>query len=74
MEPKTMELVALAASVAGHCQQCFRAHLEKARQLGVDEEDITRTIDLAKRISGVGDQRMAEYIDSVLSESAKDRT
>lgn len=68
MDPETIELVALAASVAGHCQPCFRHHLGKAREMGIPEEDIRKAVSLANRISGVGDQRMAEFVDQVLGE------
>lgn len=66
MNPETLELVAIAASVAGHCQPCFRHHLAKARELGVTEEDISKAVSLANRISGVGDQRMAEFVDETM--------
>jgi AhpD family alkylhydroperoxidase len=62
------ELVAIAASVAGHCQPCFRHHLGKAIELGIDAVEIQGAIELAKRISGVGDQRMAEFVENVLRE------
>lgn len=68
MNPETLELVAIAASVAGHCQPCFRHHLGKARELGVPEEDIIKAVSLANRISGVGDQRMAEFVDEAMKE------
>jgi AhpD family alkylhydroperoxidase len=67
MDLKTVELVAIAASVAGHCQPCFEHHLEKAKGLGVDEEDIRKAVALAIRISGVGDQRMAEFVERVMA-------
>ncbi|OPX58006.1 MAG: Carboxymuconolactone decarboxylase family protein [Methanomassiliicoccales archaeon PtaB.Bin215] len=68
MDPETLELVALASSVAGHCQPCFRHHLGKARELGIGGEDIRSAIKLAERISTVGDQRMAEFVDQVMKE------
>ncbi|MCE5296861.1 MAG: carboxymuconolactone decarboxylase family protein, partial [Euryarchaeota archaeon] len=36
MDERTKELVAIAASVAGHCQPCFRHHLGKAKELGIE--------------------------------------
>ncbi|MBI0582387.1 MAG: carboxymuconolactone decarboxylase family protein [Methanomassiliicoccales archaeon] len=69
MNSETLELVALAASVAGHCQPCFLHHLGKARELGISDEDIRKAVSIANRISGVGDQRMAEFVDQVLGDS-----
>ncbi len=68
MDSTTKELVALASSVAAHCQPCFRHHLDKACKLGISEEDLLLVIELAKRISTVGDQRMAEFVDQVMKE------
>lgn len=61
-----MELVAISASVAGHCQPCFVHHLGKAKALGVSVEDIRKAISLATKISGVGDQRMVEFVESIM--------
>ncbi len=66
MDERTLELVAIAASVAGHCQPCFLHHLGKARGSGVGEEDIRKAISLATKISGVGDQRMIDFVENVL--------
>ncbi len=68
MDSRTRELVALASSVAAHCQPCFRYHLDKARKLGIAEEDVRSAIELAERISSVGDQRMAEFVEQVMKE------
>ena len=50
MNSETLELVALAASVAGHCQPCFLHHLGKARELGISDEDIRKAVSIANRI------------------------
>lgn len=68
MDPKTKELVAISASVAGRCQPCFRHHLGKAKELGIAAEDMQEAIALANRISDVGGQRMAEFVDVVIKE------
>jgi len=66
MDERTLELVAIAASVAGHCQPCFKHHLGKARELNIEEEDIRKAISLASRISGIGDMRMAEFVEGLM--------
>ncbi|MCE5295738.1 MAG: carboxymuconolactone decarboxylase family protein, partial [Euryarchaeota archaeon] len=66
MDERTKELVAIAASVAGHCQPCFRHHLGKAKELGIEFEDIRKVVALATSISGVGDKRMAEFVEETL--------
>ncbi len=61
-------MVAIGASIAGHCQPCFQHHLTRARELGMSEEDIREAVALAERISGVGDQRMAEFVEDIMKE------
>lgn len=66
MDDMTFELVAIAASVAGHCQPCFMHHLGKAKGLGASEEDIRKCIMIAGKISAAGDQRMAEFVENAI--------
>jgi AhpD family alkylhydroperoxidase len=68
MDERTKELVAISASVAGHCQPCFKHHFAKARELGIGLEEIREVAGLASRISGVGDKRMAEFVDEIMNE------
>ena len=63
--------MAIAASVAGHCQPCLKHHLEKARLLGIPEEDIQGAVNLAKIISEKGDERMLEFAESLLHDKAR---
>jgi AhpD family alkylhydroperoxidase len=73
MDPQCKELVAIAASVAGRCQPCFRHHLAKAKGLGIGEEDIREAADLAERIGNTGGQRMDEFVEDLLKEMKKER-
>jgi AhpD family alkylhydroperoxidase len=72
MDPKTKELAAIAASVAGRCQPCFRYHLMKAKELEIDEEDIQEAVDFAQRIGNAGGQRMDEFVENLLKEAKKE--
>ena len=67
MDQRTKELVAIGTSVAARCQPCFAHHLAKARELGIAEEDIKAAVDLAKRISEVGNIRMIEFAEITIS-------
>lgn len=44
MNEQTVELIAIGASVAAHCQPCLTYHLDKARKLGVAQADIQKAI------------------------------
>jgi len=66
MDERTKELVALAASVAGRCQPCFKHHLGKAKELGIASNDIDEAISLANKIGEVGGLRMAEFVKETM--------
>jgi AhpD family alkylhydroperoxidase len=68
LDARTKELVAVGASVVGRCQPCFRHHLSKARELGINAEDVQEAIRLGTRIGEVGGWRMTEFVDSVMKE------
>ncbi len=50
MDPKTRELVAVGASVAGNCAPCLRFHLKEAAAKGCSKEEIEEAIELAGMI------------------------
>ncbi len=64
MDEICKELVAISASVAGHCQPCFLLHLAIARQVGVPEGDIREAIRWASAISDNGDRQMLEFVET----------
>jgi AhpD family alkylhydroperoxidase len=50
MDAKTRELVAVAASVAGGCQDCLRHHVAQARRYGATDSELGEAMDIAKAI------------------------
>jgi len=44
------ELVAIGAAIASNCEPCFRFHYDKARKLGVADDDVRRAVDLAQKV------------------------
>lgn len=68
IDEKTMELVGIAASVAGHCRPCFEYHFKQAKKIGVSIDDINEVVDLANRISSAGDKGMLEFVSKQLKE------
>ncbi len=66
MDEKTMELVGISASVAGHCRPCFLYHFKQAKKLGVTIDDINEVVELANRISVSGDKGMYEFVSKQL--------
>jgi AhpD family alkylhydroperoxidase len=68
MDDMIKEIAAIVASVAGHCQPSLKYHLERARVLGISEDDIKEAIKLAKIISENGDKRMLEFAESLMKD------
>jgi AhpD family alkylhydroperoxidase len=66
MDERTKELVAIGASFAARCQPCIRYHLLKAKEAGASEEDIHTAIDMGLRISAIGNDRMSEFVDTIM--------
>jgi AhpD family alkylhydroperoxidase len=44
MDERTRELIAIGASIGAHCQPCLEWHVDKARELGIDDETIKAAI------------------------------
>jgi len=62
IDERTMELVGIAASVAGHCRPCFLYHFKQAEKLGISLDDIHEVIEFARSISAAGDKGMNEFV------------
>lgn len=48
MDEKIKELIAIGASITGHCQPCLKYHIEQALKLGVSAEEINIAISVGK--------------------------
>jgi len=68
MDEKTLELVGIAASVAGHCQPCLKHHMNAAKKLGIEKKDVRAAVALAKAISKSGDESMSELAEILLAD------
>ena len=68
MDERTKELIAIGASVSGHCQPCLAYHLGKARELGIGEEEIREAVELAYMVEKGASIAMKKYVDSLLNQ------
>ena len=50
LDPKTRELAAVAASVAGNCTPCLKYHLAEAAKNGCTKEEVQEVMELADMI------------------------
>jgi len=71
MEPKTKELIGLAAAIAGKCGPCFKYHYDEAVRLGIAEDVILEVIEFAKDIRAAGDRHMDESAEKKMRRRSK---
>lgn len=50
LDPKTIELAGISASVAGGCRPCLDYHFKKALEIGCSPEQAAEAIELGKMI------------------------
>src|SRR6188474_2925766 len=51
LDPKTQELISIAASLVAKCEGCIDGHIKKALSLGATREEISETICIAIAIN-----------------------
>lgn len=66
MDERTKELVAIGASVGAHCQPCLTYHVDKARELGLDDEEIRAAIETGHMVGKGAMSAMRKFSASVL--------
>ena len=50
MDDKTRELVAVAASMAGGCQDCLKQHAAAARRRGVSADQLHEAVNIGRAV------------------------
>jgi len=66
---QTRELIAVGASVTAHCQPCLTYHVDKARQVGIGEQEIREAIAVGHQVEKGSMSAMAASARSVLDPS-----
>lgn len=52
MNEHTEIFIALGAATAANCGPCFEHYFSRAEKLGIDKEDIQKTVDIAVKVRG----------------------
>ena len=65
LEDKTIELIAVGASITAGCQPCLLHHVGKARQLGAQENEISEAIAVGKMVRGGGATEMDQFAEQL---------
>lgn len=60
------ELVAIGAAVGSNCAACLKHHIDKARQLGVSDDDMARAVATAQAVKQAPAQITFQTADTLL--------
>lgn len=70
MDDKVKELIAVGASVAGHCQPCLAYHVGKAKELGLSEAEIREAIAVGQLVEKGSTSAMRSFAADVFTTPA----
>jgi AhpD family alkylhydroperoxidase len=65
MNEKTIELIAIGASVTAHCQPCLTYHVERGRQLGLGADEILAAIKVGSEVEKGASKAMRKFSDGL---------
>ena len=72
MDEKIKELIAIGASVAGHCQPCLTYHVARAKELGVGAGEIREALDVGHMVERGAMAAIKNYAKEVMGEPVSD--
>ena len=61
LDEKTLELIAVGATITANCQPCLDFHVRKAREAGAGEAEIAKAIDMGREVRAGAGARMDRY-------------
>jgi AhpD family alkylhydroperoxidase len=70
MDERTKELIAIGASIGAHCQPCLTYHVEKARELGVNDEEIRAAIETGHMVEKGAMSAMKKFSAEILDSTS----
>jgi AhpD family alkylhydroperoxidase len=60
MSPAVKELVAIGAAVACNCEMCFKFHFDKARKMGISNEDMLAAVETGAMVKNASAQSIQD--------------
>jgi AhpD family alkylhydroperoxidase len=66
LNPAVLELIGLGASIAANCEPCFRYHYDQAKKLGVSDDDMLQTVNLALTVKAAPHRVLVEVAQGLL--------
>lgn len=74
MGDKTRELIAIGASVTAHCQPCLAYHVSKAKEMGIEEQEIREAVAVGHQVEKGSMSAMTVFAKSVLDSSTQNNS
>ena len=72
LDDKTVELIAIGASITANCQPCLQYHVAKGREHGLDDDLIRNAIAVGKMVKKGAAAKMEKYASTVLDDCGSD--
>ena len=72
MTPEIRELVAIGAAIACNCETCFKFHYDKARKLGVSDEDMLGAVDMGLKVKDASAQSIKDLAYKYLKKQSEE--
>ncbi len=69
MDIRIKELIAIGASVTANCQPCLKYRVNKAKESGADEQEITEAIAVAKMVRKGAMSKMDQLASNVFTDA-----
>ncbi len=66
LDEKTIELIALGASIGANCQPCLKHHLGQARRIGIGEDEIEQAVKVGKMVRNGAASQMDQLLSNVI--------
>lgn len=65
IDEKIEELIAIGASVSANCHGCVRFHVDKAKELGIEPEDIDTALKIGTTVQGGATAQMDKFLSTI---------
>ncbi len=66
IDDKIKELIAIGASVSANCTDCVKFHVNKAREMNIDESEIQQAIEVGRKVRKGAAGQMDKSIEGLL--------
>ena len=70
MDEKMKELIAVGASIGAHCQPCLTFHVAKAKEMGIEEDQIREAIAVGQMVEKGGMAAMKQFAAGIFDSPA----